>query len=172
MLTLQDKTAALEVDLKMLKKFDVDEKQNQARIERAKARAQAFRNPNDTPSRTGNWFFWTLLAGCVLAAMVFFISGKIELSEINTQNANAQLQLDEARRENVRLRNTLESMATPQKIEEYAAEIGLVREHHSQVTQIFANIEKVIEVAEAPERDLLAEINNWFRERLEFFGFH
>jgi cell division protein FtsL len=174
MLRYQDKTAALEKhdDLeKSMEMFDVDELKIAEKLRKIEERGKAFANPNVVSSRRGNWFFWTLLAACILTAVVFYVNGKIQLNDTNRNFSATQYQLDEAKRENSRLKTQLESMATPSIVEEYAAQAGLIREQVSQVTHISLNVESVIEVAPPSDNDLLGTINNWFRNMLEFLGF-
>jgi cell division protein FtsL len=170
MLRYQDKTATAVLDLD-LRRFDVDEKQKDEQVRRYRERSVKFRDPNAIASKRGNWFFWTILAACVLAAVVFYVSGKIELSEINSLSLAAEAEFEEAKRENVRLKTSLESMATPAKVEEYAANAGLIKEQVSQVTRISLNADSAIEVAQTRDDDLLRRIDGWFSNILEFLGF-
>jgi len=169
MLRYQDKTAVL--DNNTLELFDVDEIRRAARLKKNEERAQRLADPNDVSSRRGNWFFWTMLAACILTAIFFYVNGKIQLNDTNSANAAVQVELDEAKRENARLQTMLEGMATPSIIEEYAANAGLIREQVSQVTHITVNVESVIEVAPTTDDDLLSRINTWFADKLEFLGF-
>jgi len=162
------KTAVIETDLKM---FDVDEKESARRAQANRERAKRFEDPNSGASKRGNWFFWILFAMCVLAAFYIYLSPKIDLNRIDNQTIAAANRLDEAMRENARLQASLEAMATPAKVEEYAAANGLFREQVSQITHITVNVEKIIEVAQPKNKTALGLINDWIGGALEFLGF-
>jgi cell division protein FtsL len=168
MLRYTDKTDILDLDLRL---FDVEEKDKEKQDEKLQKRAEKFKDPNSSLSKKGNWIVWVFLAACALAVFFIYSSGKIELDRVNAQSSVVALRLDEAMRENVRLQAELEALATPAKIEEYAARNGLIREQVSQVTHITVNVERSIEVAEARNNDILSIIGRWFNDILEFLGF-
>jgi cell division protein FtsL len=152
-------------------KYDVDEKEAAAQLEKSRQRAERYKNPNVTPSKRGSWFIVMIIGAFVLAAIVFVLDGKIKLSEVNAEHVAASARIERAQRENDRLKTVLEGMVTPAKVEEYAAQNGLIKERVSQVTHIVVNVESIIEVAENRERDILGVVNGWFSNMLEFLGF-
>ena len=167
MLTNRDRTAVLDYDLRQ---FDVDEIQRATQNRRNRERAKKLENPNTSLSKKGNWFVLIMLAAFVLFVLFIYIHSKIELHQINSETTAVSARLVEAEKENIRLRTSLESMATPAKVEEYAAANGLMREKFSQVTHITVNIEKVAEVAETDGNGLLGAINSRIDDVLEFLG--
>lgn len=167
MLTNRDRTAVLDYDLNM---FDVDEKENEKRAKRNRDIADRVKNPNTSLSKKGSWFFSIVLAACVLSVLFIYFHGKIELDEIRFETNAASARLEKAAQENNRLRTNLEAMATPAKIEAYAAENGLIKEQLSQATHITLNIESITEVAETDENDIFWAIKSEFDDVLEFLG--
>jgi len=159
------KTPKTDYDLRI---FDVDDSRSELKEKRKQERKNRFRDPNTSPSKKGNWFLMTLLIACIAAGAAIFISGKVELSEINAQNSDVMFRLEKAAQENDRLKSQLSSMVTPAKIEEYALDSGLRKEQFSQTTHISVNTEKIVEVAQSQEEDFFGKINNIFDDIRNF----
>jgi len=151
--------------------FDVDETERAGYVKKSHERTERLRNPNAAPSKRGSWFLLIVIATCVLAALVIYISGQIQVVEVHAETSAVAARLDESMRENARLQAKLEGMATPARVEEFAAENGLVRGHVAQITHIVVNVESVIEVAEADNSGFTGTIGSWFDSALEFLGF-
>jgi cell division protein FtsL len=158
------------LDTRVLDSFDVDEAQRARSARRRRERIIENKDPNNTASKRGSWPMLIILAAGALAAFFLFLHGDIELNQVNREIAAAEIRLAEAGRENTRLRTSLDSMATPSRVEEFAAENGLVREQVLQVTHVSVNIESVIEVAEEPKKDFLTRLGDRLDEILEFLG--
>jgi cell division protein FtsL len=153
--------------------FDVgDDSERAKRAKRHRARAEENKDPNDTASKRGNWFILIFFAICAVAVFFVYIYGDIELNAINSEIAAVEGRISEATRENRRLTDELDSMATPARVEAFAAENGLVREQVLQITHISVNVESVIEVAPGEEEgDVLSSITAKIDEILAFLGF-
>jgi cell division protein FtsL len=150
--------------------FDVDENLRKRQIKRNREKAEAIKDPNTSESKKGSWFLIIILALCVLFAFVFQISGKIELDKINSEINDVSQRITEADIKNEYLKTSLEAMATPAKVEEYAAQNGLIREQSSQITYISVSVESPIEVNDSKTRDFFGSVNERFRDILEFLG--
>jgi len=167
MLTNRDRIADGSYDLR---RFDRDDEELKKQTKRNLDMKKRFENPNTASSRKGNWFFVVMLAALVFAVLVIHISGKIELEKVSSNTVAISERIDEANRENEYLRTTLQAMATPAKVEEYAAENGLMRERFSQVTHISVNVDDIVEVVDTDDNDIFIAVNQWFGNILEFLG--
>lgn len=168
MLRYGEKQNVARLDLNL---FDVEEIDRKKEEKKHQTRAKKFRDPNTSASKKGNWLLWIMFATGVLAFLFIAISGKIELDMVNAERSAVALQIDKATRENDRLQSILEAMASPANIEEYAAEKGLVKEQHSQVTYVSVNVEKSIEVAETRNKNIFSAFGKWVKDKLEYFGY-
>jgi cell division protein FtsL len=157
-----------EIDTRM---FDVDENAHERSAKQHAKRVQKNRNPNNTPSKRGNWFVGIMAAAVTAAVFSFYIHSGIELNTVNRETSAAMTRISELKRENARLSAELESMATLSRIEAFVEEHGLVREQILITTHINVNIEDTIIIAQDPEPDFFDRINARFNEVLEFLGF-
>jgi cell division protein FtsL len=166
MLRYNGNTETLDLNL-----FSTSERDRAEKAKKHRERTIANKDPNDISSRRGSWMAITFMALFVLGALCVYIYGDIELNRYNSESMAVSQRIEEARRENSRLRAELSSMATPSRIEEFAAANGLVREHISQITHIHINIESVVEVAQREELSFFGRISNGFHDILAFLGF-
>jgi cell division protein FtsL len=150
--------------------FDEDENARAKRTKKHNARIEANKDPNDTASRRGNSIVLIVFAGLALLALYFYIRGDIERNDLNSEIAAAEARIAESSRENTRLRAELSAMATPSRVEEYAAANGLVRDHVQQVTHISISVENVVEIAEEPRLDFYGRLHVRIEEILAFLG--
>ena len=153
--------------------FDVDESEIEKReeaVQRQARRLQPKKKVNSTPCKQGNWLVFVILATLALAPIFMFFYGSIELTSLNSETVAVMSRLDEAQRENGRLNTELNSMITPSRVSEFAAEHGLVREQLAQVKHIRIELERVVEVAEPRELGFFDTIENTFNEILEFLS--
>ncbi|MCL1903867.1 MAG: hypothetical protein FWF94_05580 [Oscillospiraceae bacterium] len=167
MLRYSEKTNRAELNLKL---FDVDEKQEAEQKRNQQIRKKKYKDPNSSISKKGNWIALIFIASCVLCIFTIYNTGKIDLERVNAENSAVTRKLEEAVKENLRLQAVLDSLATPAKIDEYAAKNGLVKVQTSNQTIVYVNVEKATEVAHTRNKDALSVVTKWFNEGLEFLG--
>ncbi|MCL2754183.1 MAG: hypothetical protein FWD35_00500 [Oscillospiraceae bacterium] len=166
MLRHSDKTQDLELEL-----FETSQKESLAKSKKHQARTVANRDLNDTSARRGDWRVMTLIGAVVMFAFCAFIYGDIELNQLNARSNEVLDAIEEARRINTQLLGELSSRASPARVEEFAAENGLVRVLNRDVIPFEIDIGNTVQLAYRPPLRFFERFSNGFYNALEFLGF-
>jgi cell division protein FtsL len=122
-------------------------------------------------SRSGNVFKILLAAICAVMLPIYFLSSKVQLSELSIQISNTQLELSQAERENARLQAELDSIVTLAMVEDFAENtLGMQKITTTQGVHITMGAGGTTQIAE----DLNNPVNiiaKWFSDTLEYLGF-
>ena len=110
------------------------------------------------------------MAAVVIAAL-FYVSTKAKISELSSEISTASSTLDEAQRENSRLRTELGNMVTLSKVDELAtSSLGLQKTAKSQVKYITVHDNTMVQSA-GKETNIFAQLKAWADDTAEFLGF-
>ncbi|MCL2020066.1 MAG: cell division protein FtsL [Oscillospiraceae bacterium] len=122
-------------------------------------------------SRSGSAF--KILIVAVLAVMfpIYFLSSKVQSSELSGMISNVEQELAQARSDNARLQAELDSIVTTARVQEFAEnELGMQKITTSQSVRISLGTGSTTEVAENFD-NAVTYITEWFSDVLEYLGF-
>lgn len=151
--------------------FDVDEDYERRRAEKQKQKQNIKVAQKKAVGRNGNAF--TALITVVFAACIAFalLNSKVQLADYAMMISDAKTDIEQAERENLRLKAELDSMVTLDNVEKTASEeLGLQKTQNSQIEYIALNTENMTEVA-VKDENIFVSIQNWFYNILEYLGF-
>jgi cell division protein FtsL len=143
-----------------------EEREERERKTKTEPEIQMVKNPSSVAKR-GNIFKILVIAFLAAALPFWIIYHKAESSELSRNISNANIALEEAQSENLRLQAELDNLVTLARVEEFAQnELGMRKITSTQGTHITIDTGGVTEIA-APE-DFMS---NWFSNIVEFFSF-
>ncbi len=106
-----------------------------------------------------------------LALLSAFVFGRVELSEIYSEQSSLTEELAKLQDENMSLETELESRTSLAQVEEYAEEkLGLQKLDKSQIEYVEVESDSVAEVVETEDDNIFVSIKKWFASILEYFG--
>jgi cell division protein FtsL len=124
-----------------------------------------------SPSRRGNVFGIILMAALAVMLPIYFLSSKVELSELTGKINAAQFELEYAQNENLRLQAELDNIVTLSRVEDFAQNVlGMQRITTAQGTHISLNTGGTTEIAQDLDNPVTF-ISQWFSDVLEYLGF-
>jgi cell division protein FtsL len=139
------------------------EKKIQMRIKDAAAAYSA--------SRSGSIFKILLAAVCAVMLPIYYLSSKVESSELTGFINQAQLELEQAISDNARLQAELDSIVTTSRVDDFAQnELGMQKITTAQSTHISLNTGGTTEIAE-DSGSTATRVSQWFTNVLEYLGF-
>lgn len=154
--------------------FDTDEALERRRAEKEKQRKEAASIKMSEKKSIGrNGSVLAALAAVTFAAIIAFsiLYSKVQISNYTSMISETKNEIEQVKRDNVRLNAELDSMYTLDNVEKIAAEeLGLQKTQSSQITFITMNTEEMTEVAEE-NTNIFVSIKNWFYDVLEYLGF-
>lgn len=154
-----------------LSQFDVDERRRSAKPKQKQPSANLKLNPASSASKNGNGLMTILIVFIAAMSAFLFVNSKAALSEVSTEISSKSTELEEAKRENVRLQAQLDNMVTLSKVEEMAvSELGLQKTSKSQVRYISVHDRSMVQVAEKDE-NVFVSLRNWLDGVSEYLGF-
>ncbi len=101
-----------------------------------------------------NVVVYLLLAVIAMGLVGYFITCNVRLTEMNKTLSDGQTQLNALQSEQVRLQSDLAGLTSPERINQYAQEHGLLPIDSNQIYYIEANEEDQVSLAEKQD--------NWF----------
>ncbi|MCL2693638.1 MAG: cell division protein FtsL [Oscillospiraceae bacterium] len=121
-------------------------------------------------AKSGSIFKILLATICAIAFPLYLVSSKVELSELTGKISSAQVQLEQAQNENMRLQAELDNLVTLARVEEFAQnELGMQKITTSQGKHISLNTGGTTEVV--TDDSPVTFISRWFSSVLEYLGF-
>jgi len=146
--------------------FDVREREAEVNKPKINMTAGA-----QTASRSGSAFKILLIAVCAVMLPIYFLSSKVQLSELSGMISNTLAELEQATGDNARLQAELDSIVTTARVQEFAEnELGMQKITTSQGVRISLGTGGTIEVAENTDNPVTF-ISKWFSDVLEYLGF-
>ncbi|MCL2076800.1 MAG: hypothetical protein FWH08_00125 [Oscillospiraceae bacterium] len=122
-------------------------------------------------AKSGSILKVLLAAVCAVALPIYFLSSKVQLSELSGKISDGLILLEQAQSENLRLQSELDNIVTLARVEEYAKnELGMQKIMTAQGKHISLDTGKTTEIAEIAD-DAATSISNWFSGVLEYLGF-
>ena len=154
--------------------FDTDEALERRRAEKEKQRKEAASIKMTEKKSIGrNGSVLAALAAVSFVAIIAFsiLYSKVQISDYTSMISETKNEIEQVKRDNVRLNAELDSMYTLDNVEKIAAEeLGLQKTQSSQITFITMNTEEMTEVADE-NTNIFVSIKNWFYDVLEYLGF-
>lgn len=154
--------------------FDTDEALERKRAEREKQKKEAASIKMTQKKSVGrNGSVIAALAAVTFVAIIAFsiLYSKVQISNYTTMISETKNEIEQVKRDNVRLNAELDSMYTLDNVEKIASEeLGLQKTQSSQITFITLNTEEMTEVAEE-NTNIFVSIKNWFYDVLDYLGF-
>lgn len=122
-------------------------------------------------ARSGAWLKTVIYMTVVVAVALLFVSAKATISELSAQISTSSSQLEEAKRENIRLQTELGNMVTLSKVDELAtSSLGLQKTAKSQVKYITVYDNTMVQSA-GKEANVFEQLKNWADNAAEYMGF-
>ncbi len=154
--------------------FDTDEALERRRAEKEKQRKEAASIKMSEKKSIGrNGSVLATLAAVTFVALIAFsiLYSKVQISNYTSMISETKNEIEQVKRDNVRLNAELDSMYTLDNVEKIAAEeLGLQKTQSSQITFITMNTEEMTEVADE-NTNIFISIKNWFYDVLDYLGF-
>lgn len=154
--------------------FDTDEALERRRAEKEKQRKEAASIKMSEKKSIGrNGSVLAALAAVTFVALIAFsiLYSKVQISNYTSMISETKNEIEQVKRDNVRLNAELDSMYTLDNVEKIAAEeLGLQKTQSSQITFITMNTEEMTEVADE-NTNIFVSIKNWFYDVLDYLGF-
>ena len=122
-------------------------------------------------ARKGSILKVLLAAVCAVALPIYFLSSRVQLSELSVKISDEIILLEKAQSENLRLQSELDNLVTLAKVEEYAKnELEMQKITTSQGKHISLDTGKTTEIAENDD-SMVTSVSQWFKNVLDFLGF-
>ncbi len=122
-------------------------------------------------ARSGAWFKTVIFVTVVVIVALLFVTAKATISELSAQISASSSQLEEAKRENIRLQTELGNMVTLSKVDELATgSLGLQKTAKSQVKYITVHDNTMVQSA-GKETNVFMQLKNWADNAAEYMGF-
>jgi len=151
----------------MLSLFDTPEKK---RTQDEKPEIQ-IKHGTYSRAKSGSVMKILLVAICAVLLPMYFLSSKVELSELSGKISNEQIALEKAQSENLRLQAELDNLITLANVEHYAKyELGMQKVTISQGRHISLGTGGTTEIADNTGSPV-SFVSDWFSDMLEFLGF-
>ncbi|MCL2696788.1 MAG: hypothetical protein FWE74_01750 [Oscillospiraceae bacterium] len=144
------------------------EKENENRNTRMKIKDAAVRY---SASRSGSIFKILLAAICAVMLPIYYLSSKVESSELSGMINRVQLELEQAHSDNLRLQAELDSIVTTSRVDDFAQnELGMQKITTAQGMHISLNTGGTTEIS-GDIGGAASAISKWFSGVLEYLGF-
>ena len=112
-----------------------------------------------------------LLGVVILALLAAALFGRVEISELYTQRAELETQLEKIQDENVSLESEFTQKTGMTKVEEYAEDkLGLHKLDKSQIEYVEVESPEKAEVINSDDSNVFVKIKRWFNSALEYIG--
>jgi cell division protein FtsL len=115
-----------------------------------------------------------IVAAAIVVMLLFcaMIIGKVQLSELYSENTQLESELTQLQSENVSLESELAQKTGLTKVEEYAEnQLGLQKLDKSQIEYVGVEEETTAEIVSPDDDNLFVKIKDWFYGALEYLGF-
>jgi cell division protein FtsL len=121
-------------------------------------------------SRSGSVIKIILAAICAVMLPFYYLTSKVDSSELSGMISTVQAELAQAESENLRLQAELDSIVTTSRVDDFAQnELGMQKITTAQGTHISLNTGGTTEIAN-PD-NAVTSISGWFSDVLEYLGF-
>ncbi len=122
-------------------------------------------------ARNGSWLKTMLFVTVLVVLALAFVNEKALISEYSVQIGDSTATLDEAKRENARLKAELDGIVTLGRVEEVAvSSLGLQKTAKTQIKYITVYDRTMVQ-SSASDLNVFERLENWFDNTSEYLGF-